>query len=135
MIFFLILGIACIIAGLFNIMLAVMSMNPKNLITVPGELVKKKGFKNYPRAGSKTDVTVPNATEYTYAYKVDNKTYKLNCVAYTHSRNIMNRVPIVYLRGFPRIASERRFYSDRYWIFGIGFTLCGIFFFWIYYIA
>ncbi|MBR3953355.1 MAG: hypothetical protein IKJ82_07110 [Oscillospiraceae bacterium] len=128
MIFFLILGIACISAGLFNIMLAVMSMNPKNLITVPGKLVKKKGFKDYPKGRNSH---VPNATEYTYAYEVNNKTYKLNYVAYTHSRNVRNSAPIVYLRGFPWIACERKFYADRYWFFGIVLILCSVSFFWI----
>ncbi len=132
MIFFLILGIACIIAGLFNIMLAVMSMNPKNLITVPGELVKKKGFKNYAYL---RNCYAPNATEYTYAYKVGSKTYKLDSVTLTHSRNVRNRTPVVYLRGFPWIASERKFYADRYWLFGIVFVLCGAFFLWICSIA
>ncbi|MBQ7875126.1 MAG: hypothetical protein IJ306_08245 [Oscillospiraceae bacterium] len=129
MIFFLILAIICLLIGLFCILLAVMSMNPKNLVTVPGKLVKKKGFKEYPRG---RNGHAPNATEYTYAYEVNNKTYKLNYVAYTHQRNIRNSAPIVYLRGFPWLAYERKFYSDREWILGIAFILFGAAFLWIF---
>ncbi|MBQ6877483.1 MAG: hypothetical protein IJO22_03660 [Oscillospiraceae bacterium] len=125
MLFFLILGIACIITGLFNIMLAVMSMNPKNLITVPGELVAKDyRVNNYTR--------FRETTKYTYTYRVKNKTYKISYVESTHLGNFRNQSQIVYLRGFPWIASIEKFYSDRYWLFGIEFVLIGIFGFWFY---
>lgn len=132
MIFFLILGIVCSLIGLLYLVIAIMSLNPKNRISVPGKLVAKKGYKNYKIRGN---ASYPWATEYTYVYEVNGKKYKLKQVDYVNPRAVLDRSVIIYLRGFPWVAYEKRFYGDREWLFGIFYTAMGIASFYLAYMV
>ena len=105
MIFFVILGIAVLLPGMFYIFLTLRSANPRNLISTTGELSRQKGYKNY----KLKNVTTPNATQYSYTYLADGRAYHLRGVRLTHSRNLRKRIEIVYLRGFPRCAYAEHF--------------------------
>ena len=105
MIFFVILGIAVLLPGIFYIFLTLRSANPRNLISTTGELSRQKGYKNYKLKNS----TTPNATQYSYTYLAEGKAYHLRGVRLTHSRNLRKRIEIVYLRGFPRCAYAEHF--------------------------
>lgn len=121
MIFFLAVGMACLLPGLFFIVLAIRSRNPQNLVSVPGELTKLKGYKNY----KMKSYAVPNMTEYTYTYTVNGKQYELRGAQRTHPRNVRKRVSIIYLRGFPRCAYEEHFSGITEWLIAISLIVLG----------
>ena len=129
MLFFLVLGILMLLPGLFFTVLAIQSLNPNNLITITGELAKERNFKNYKLKSR----SVPNAVEYTYTYIVNGKPYSLRGVQLTHSRNLYKRIPIVYLRGFPRCAYVEHFYGIQEWLIAISFTAMGAFLLLLYF--
>ena len=119
--FFLVFGILMLLPGLFFAVLAIRSLNPNNLITITGELTKKRDFKNYKLKSR----SVPNAVKYTYTYNVNGKPYSLRGVQLTHSRNLYKRIAIVYLRGFPRCAYTEHFSGIQEWLIAISFTAMG----------
>ena len=123
MLFFLVFGILMLLPGLFFAGLAIRSKNPNNLISATGELTRKKDFKNYKLKNR----SVPNAVEYTYTYTVNGRSYHLQGVQHTHSRNLHKRITIIYLRGFPRCAYEEHFSGIQEWLIAVGFTAMGAF--------
>ena len=123
MLFFLVFGILMLLTGLFFAVLAIRSKNPNNLISATGELTRKKDFKNYKLKNR----SVPNAVEYTYTYTVNGRSYHLQGVQHTHSRNLHKRITIIYLRGFPRCAYEEHFSGIQEWLIAVGFTAMGAF--------
>ena len=122
MLFFLVFGIIMLLPGIFFAALAIRSKNPNNLISITGELTRKKGFKNY-RLKNRS---VPNAVKYTYAYKANGKLYHLRGVQLTHARNLYKSIEIVYLRGFPRCAYVGHFSGIAEWLIAISFTSVGL---------
>ena len=129
MLFFLVFGIVMLLPGIFYAVLAIRSKNPDNLVSVTGELTKKKDFKNYKLKSR----SVPNAVEYAYTYKVNGKSYHLCGVQHTHSRNLRKRIIVVYLRNFPRCAYEEHFSGITEWQLAISFTAIGAFLLLLYF--
>ena len=129
MLYFLGFGILMLLPGLFFTILAICSLNPSNLISTTGELSRKKDFKNYKLKNR----SVPNAVEYSYTYTVNGKRYHLRGVQHTHSRNLLKRIAIVYLRGFPSCAYEEHFSGTQEWLLAISFTAMGIFLLLLYF--
>ena len=129
MLFFLVFGILMLLPGLFFAVLAIRSLNPNNLITITGELTKKRDFKNYKLKSR----SVPNAVKYTYTYNVNGKPYSLRGVQLTHARNLYKRIAIVYLRGFPRCAYTEHFSGIQEWLIAISFTAMGTFLLLLYF--
>ena len=130
MLFFLVFGVAMLLPGIFYAVLAIRSKNPDNLVSVIGELTKKKDFKNYKLKSR----SVPNAVEYAYTYKVNGKSYHLCGVQHTHSRNLRKHIIIVYLRNFPRCAYEGHFSGVTERLLAISFTAMGIFLLFLYFV-
>lgn len=130
--FFLILGATSLVIGIIFLIISFVINNPKFLVSVTGKLVEKKGFRNYfiSKLG-----TVTNATEYTYAYEVNGRTYKLSGVQYKRSNAIPDRTTIVYLRGFPGLAHEKNFYRNTEQLAGIVSVLISVLLFAVYFIA
>ena len=123
MVFFLVVGLACLLPGVFLMVLAIRSRNPQNLVSTTGELTQYKGYKEYKLKNR----TVPNATEYTYTYTVNGKSYSLRGVQHTHPRNLPKRVEIVYLRSFPRCAYQDHFSGTAEWLLAVSLIAMGIF--------
>lgn len=121
MLFVLVFGMVLLLPGVFCLLLAVQSRNPLNLVSTTGELTKKVGYKNYRLKKG----TVPNAAEYTYTYTVNGKPYSLRGVQLTHVRNLRKRVPVVYLRSFPRCAYVEQFSGIAEWLLAISLIAVG----------
>ena len=130
MIVFLILGILMLFWGIFSIILAIRSRNPRNLISTIGKLSTKTDFKNY-RLKSRS---VTNAVKYTYTYQVNGKTYQLRGTQLTHSRKLSHRITVVYLRSFPRCAYEEHFSGIAEWLNAVSFTAMGAFLLLLYFL-
>lgn len=122
MAFFLVSGIAMLLAGIFFTALTIRSKDPNNLILTTGELSNKIGYKNYKMKNQ----TIANAVNYTYTYKANGKSYHLRGVKLTHSRHLRKRVEIVYLRGFPRCAYEGHFSGIMESLLAISLTAMGM---------
>lgn len=131
MAFFLFFCMTMLLPGIFFMVLAIQSTNPRNLISTTGELSSKKGYKNY----KMRNWSIPNAVEYTYTYKVGGKSYHLRGVQHTHSRNLPKRVEVIYLRGFPRCAYEEHFEGTTEWLLAISFTVMGVFLILLYFLV
>ena len=125
---FLVFGVISIVPGLFFLLLAIQSKRPDNLVLTTGKLTKAKRYKDYPLKRG----TAPRATECTYTYMVDGKSYQLRGVKFLHSRNIRKCVPIVYLRNFPRCAYEEHFSGIKEWLAAFAFISVGIMYFIVY---
>ena len=125
MVFFLILGIIILFGGFVYLSIALLSKNPKYLVSVTGELIEKRGYKNY-ATGRLGKIIIPHATEYTYAYIFNGKTYKLKGVVYRHPRTMFNKTTIVFFRWFPWYSFEKEFSSSHPWSLAIMYLLCGI---------
>ena len=130
MVVFLVFGITMLLPGIFFMILAIQSKNPCNLISTSAELSRKTDFKNYKLKSE----SVPNAVEYTYTYKVNGKPYHLSGVQFTHSRKLLKRVTVVYLRSFPRCAYKEHFSGIAEWLVAISFTVMGVFLLFIYFL-
>ena len=122
MVFFFVFGVAMLLPGAFFAVLAILSTNEKNLVSTSAELTQHKGYKNYKLKNR----TVPNATEYTYTYIVNGKSYQLRGVQHTHPRNLRKRVVVIYLRSFPRCAYEGHFSGIIEWLLAVSLTAIGI---------
>ncbi len=122
MVFFLVVGILSALVGLFYVVLAIRSKNPKNLVSVSAEVIRKKGYKNFKLRSR----SVPNATEYICSYTVNGKTYRIRGLKHTHTRNIPKRITVIYLRGFPQCAYEEKFYGTAQWVFAFFWALMGV---------
>lgn len=118
----LILGGLALVAAIGFLSLAIYSANPTHLISVPGVLTEKKGYKHL-RVKRRH---IPVYTEYAYTYEVKGKLYYYRGAEEKHRRFVPQRVSIVYLKGFPRIAGVERFSAAALWILGILFSLLGL---------
>ena len=123
MVFFFVFVIVMLLFGVFFAALVIRSKNPDNLTSLTAELTKKKDFRNY-RLRNRS---VANAVEYTYTYRVNGKSYHLRGVQHTHSRNLRERITVVYLRNFPHCAYEECFSGITEWLCAISFTAMGAF--------
>lgn len=101
----LVLGLFVLLLGLFFLWLALRGRNPKNQAVTVGELTYVHGMKN---VKVKTH-TVKNMTDYCYTYTVNGKQYRMAGTRWTHPRKLLNRITIVYQKGFPKVA-----YVDHY---------------------
>lgn len=124
MLFFLILGILLILAGLYYWMLVFLSRNPTNLSTTVGTLMKASGYKNV--RGTHGRGIIKDQTEYTYAYTAGNKTYLHKGRVNRHKRTIPQRVTIVYLTHFPRHSGIDAFTAQIEGLLGAFLTFQGI---------
>lgn len=131
MIFFLVFGIAMLLPGGFCTVLAILGRNPANLISTTGELTKRTHYQNYQIKNG----TVPNAAAYTYTYTANGKPYQLRGVRHTHPRNLPRRVPIIYLRSFPRCAYQDHFSGIAEGLSGISLLAVSIFCITLYFAA
>ena len=105
--------------------LSLYSSNQSHWIAVSAELHKSKSYRNVWIKRRH----IPVYTEYTYAYKVKGKVYYYQGAEEKGRRTLHPRATIVYLKGFPRIASLESFSCTSIWILTVMiFLMSGIFF-------
>ena len=105
--------------------LSLYSSNQSHWIAVSAELHKSKSYRNVWIKRRR----IPVYTEYTYAYKVKGKVYYYQGAEENGRRTLHPRATIVYLKGFPRIASLESFSCTSIWILTVMiFLMSGIFF-------
>lgn len=119
--FILISGIIVLSVGLYFLVLAIRSRDPKHLQTTVGTLTKTSGFKNFQtRYG-----LIRNLTDYTYTYSVNGKDYRISGSYPKHRRFVPKKVEIIYLIGFPRRAYIGEYTGVVEWSIAVSFSILG----------
>lgn len=116
--------IAIVIAiGLWNLMIAVLGLFPQCLCTAVGTLSKANTKKNIrTRHGHR----IPTLTRYKYIYKVNGKEYHYSSEEIYSKRRLMPKIPLVFVKWFPRRAYPNEFKGTNEWIIGLCMFSMGI---------
>lgn len=122
MTFYLLIAIAALLIGLWNLMIAVLGLFPRFHSTAVGSLAKSHTHKNVPTKGGGR---IPNLTKYTYLYTVNGREYKYTAEARHKKRRLPRKITIVYVKWFPRHGYPNEFSGAFQWIWGIGMLLWG----------
>ena len=114
------------IIGIWNLLIAILGKFPKFLSTSVATLESISTVRNV--HGGRIRF-IPVSTKYVYVYKVNGKAYKYRTEKeQRRSRNMYQRVPMVYVKWFPRRAYPHKFSATAEWVSGIGFVLYGVLF-------
>ena len=107
-------------------MIAILGMFPKFLSTSVATLKSTSTVRNVNGGRNRF---IPVATKYVYVYTVGGREYKYRSEK-KHRRNrpLYQRVPMVYVKWFPRRAYPHKFSATGEWLVGIGFVFYGILF-------
>ena len=110
-----------IIGGIL-LLAALLGRNPRFLGTAVGKLQNSKRVMVSQRHSSKK---VP-ITTFVYLYEVNGRTYRLKRDSHGSRKSLMQRVTVVYLKGFPRFGYLEKFPCWQFALFGGFSVLAGI---------
>lgn len=111
-----------LLAGLYFILIAILSRNPQNLHSTTGKLTKSDTVRNlHGRLGS-----IPIWTHYVYTYTVNGREYKHHGQNRRHNKHLLPKIKLVYVKWFPRYAFHNKFDAEAMWFFGISFIIIGL---------
>ena len=117
------LTVLTLLAGVWNLGVAIWGCLPKNHIKTVGTLEKVKHYKNlHTKYGF-----VPNWCECVYVYRVGKKTYHYNIGEKKNKNALFKKVEIVYVKGFPKRAGIEKYRSDEAFVIAGGLCLLGLF--------
>jgi len=130
--FYLIIGCALLLLGLYFLRIALLGRSPENLAATTGTLVKASGFRNVPmRYGG----VIKNQTDFTYAYTVDGKTYRRSGRKNAHRRTIPKTVTIVYVKTYPRGGYIGRFTGLYEWVYALSCLIYSVLFILLFFLS
>ena len=112
-----VISIAIILAGCRYLIIAILGLFPKFQRKSVANLKKASSFKNV-HLGRGGSVFVPNLTDYTYVYTVNGKKYRYSGHITRSKSNLLPKVILVYVKGFPRHVYPDRFKGTYEWIMG-----------------
>lgn len=113
---YLYLTIPFFIFGFFFLVYAIRSSNPKNRVSVTGQLTASHTVKNV-TIGSRQ---YPYLTTYTYTYTAGNRKYQRKGQAqFSHRRTLPKNVQFIFVKGFPRFAYRNRYTGIVEWTLAI----------------
>ncbi|MBP3396329.1 MAG: hypothetical protein IKM08_03670 [Clostridia bacterium] len=116
--FYLALPAIMLLAGLWNIMIAILGLFPQLRATAVGTLTKTHTHRNIqPRRGAPIAILA----RYTYTYNVKGKTYRYTGEMLRSERCLLRKVTMHYVKGFPRRAYPNKFRGTMEWF--VGFML------------
>ena len=121
------LTVLTLLAGVWNLGVAIWGCLPKNHIKTVGTLEKVKHYKNlHTKYGF-----VPNWCDCVYVYQVGEKTYKLRIGKKEKKSRLFKKVEVIYVKGFPKRAAIGQYRSDEAWVLAVGFLLLAAIFLWV----
>ncbi len=125
--FYIYLSVFLFLIGLWNLMIAILGRFPKFLSTSVATLKSASTVRNVNGGRNRF---IPVSTKYVYVYTVDGKEYKYRTEKeHRRKRPLYKKVPMVYVKWFPRRAYPHKFSGTAEWVTGIGFMIIGILFF------
>ena len=125
MTFYLLIAIAALLIGLWNLMIAILGLFPRFHRTAVGSLAKSHTHKNVPTKGGSR---IPNLTKYTYIYTVNGRKYKYTSEGQHTKRRLPRKTTIVYVKWFPRHGYPDKFKGTKEWVMSICMLFYGIMF-------
>lgn len=69
---------------------------------------------------------IPYITHYSYVYTVKGRTYRYRREMGYAKKSLLRKMPLVYVKGFPRHAYPYKFTGFLEWIFAVMFMLLSI---------
>ena len=122
--FYIGLGVIVILIGFWNLFIAILGLFPKNLSTTVATLEKANTVRN---THGKNGRLIPVSTKYVYVYTVNGRKYRYRKEnEYRRRRPLFQRMPMVYVKWFPRRAYPHKFKATVEWVFGTMFVIIGI---------
>ena len=119
MIFCTVVTLVFLLIGVWNLTFAILGRFPRFCATAVGTLKSKYIRRNIRYRSHK----LPNETHYTYAYRVGERKYLYRGVKSNSKRGLYEKVPLVYVKGFPRRAYPNKFKGTQEWAWGIFWLL------------
>ena len=117
------LAILLLSAGIYNLVVAIWGSFPSHQLRTVGTLVKANSQKNlHTRYGF-----VPVWTDCVYVYQVNGKSYRFRTGKRMSKRDILKKVTIVYVKGFPRRAGIAEYRSFEACVLAAALCLLGAF--------
>lgn len=114
---------AFILIGLWNLIIAILGCFPQFRSTAVGTLAKANSKKN---VRTRHGGILPIQTRYTYTYTVGGKEYRYASEYHHGKRRLLPKVPMVYVKWFPRHAYPYKFKGTTEWVLGIMYLFGGI---------
>lgn len=114
---------AFILIGLWNLIIAILGCFPQFRSTAVGTLAKANSKKN---VRTRHGGILPIQTRYTYTYTVGGKEYRYASEYHHGKRRLLPKVPMVYVKWFPRHAYPYKFKGTTEWVLGIMCLFGGI---------
>ena len=112
-----------ILIGLWNLIIAILGCFPQFRSTAVATLAKANSKKN---VRTRHGGIIPIQTRYRYVYTVGGKEYRYASEYHHGKRRLLPKVPVVYVKWFPRHAYPYRFKGTTEWALGIAFLIGGI---------
>lgn len=109
--------------GLWNLMIAILGCFPGFRSTAMATLIKANSKKN---VRTRHGGIIPIQTRYTYIYTVGGKEYRYASEYHHGKRRLLSKVPVVYVKWFPRHAYPYKFQGTTEWVLGIMSLFGGI---------
>ena len=128
MIFSIMITAVALLFGIWNLMIAILGLFPKYLETTMGTLTRTKNERNVVQHSKYNHTFIPLITYYTYTYHVRGREYRYSNESRHSEKRLLPKVPLVYVKWFPRHAYLRKFKGIREWMWGIFSTLLGAIF-------
>ena len=114
-----------LLISFYNLLIAILGLFPRFRATAVGTLQKTRTQRN---VRTRRGLIIPFLTNYTYKYTANGKKYRYSNLIYSTRSRLHQKVPMVYVKWFPRYAYPKKFTASTQWIFGIGMLIMGILF-------
>lgn len=124
--FYIGIGVAAILIGLWNLVIAILGCFPRFRATAVGTLTKANSKQN---VRTRHGWIIPIMTRYAYTYTVNGKEYRYASENHHGKRRLFAKAPMVYVKWFPRHAYPNKFKGTTEWVLGSMMLLIGILYF------
>ena len=112
---YIIIVVAFMWIGLWNLLIAILGCFPQFRSTAVATLTKANSKKN---VRTRHGGILPIQTRYTYTYTVGGKEYRYASEYHHGKRRLLPKVPVVYVKWFPRHAYPYKFKGTTEWVLG-----------------
>ncbi len=113
-----------LLVSFWNLLIAILGLFPRCRGETVGTLTKASTQRNV--RPSRHSWKVPIFTEYVYMYSVKGRDYHYSGSGSHSKKRLLPKVPLVFVKGFPRHAYPNKFKGTKEWIVGVFALLIGV---------